>query len=119
MKDKLINFFKNKFNIALIAIQVVAVIFYAMSGLIVFFPILFFASEGAFFIVWGVKLLVEMRDVDYKMEILSQLPLSEQERIDLAKKNQRIQKNNKFIAIILIILGIALCFSIISALFNW
>ena len=117
MKDKLIGFIKNKFNIALIAIQLCALVFYALSGLWEFFPILFFVSEGAFFIVWGVKLLVEMRKVTTSQEILSQIPMSEQERLELAKRNVRIEKNNKFIAIILIILGIVLVFSILSVLF--
>ena len=36
--------------------------------------------EGVFFIVWGIKIFVDIRKTDMGQEILSQLPFSEEER---------------------------------------
>ena len=114
MKDIIMKFLKNKFNIALIVIQIVALVCYFLSGLWKFFPILFFMLEGAFFIVWGIKIFVGIRASDTSQEIYNQLPFSEEEKKNISKTNLRTKKNNKMVGIILIILGSILFFSIFS-----
>ena len=57
MKQKIIEFLKDKFNIALIVLQVLAIICYFLNAYL-FFLLLFFALESAFLIVWGVKYFV-------------------------------------------------------------
>jgi len=117
MKDKIIGFFKNGFNIALIALQMVAIICYFLCEYSTFLVVIFFALEGAFFVVWGTKILVNNRDIDIKSEIYHQLPFSGDERINISKRNENIRKNNKFIAISLIIFGIVLVFGWFTMLF--
>lgn len=114
MKDKIINFFKNKFNITLIILQVIAFVSYFLGGISQFFVVMFFVLEGAFFIVWGIKFLVGIGDSKYSQEIYSQLPFSEDERQRIRKHGMMTNKNNKFIGAFMIVLGVILIFSLFS-----
>lgn len=117
MKEKILKFLKDKFNIALITLQVVAIICYVLSGVSTVFVGLFVALEGAFFVVMGVKFLRGISDSRYAQEIYEQLPYTEEEKKVLRKKQESANKNNRFVAIILIILGIVLFFSAFSLIF--
>lgn len=117
MKEKILRFLKNKFNIALIIIQFLAIIFYALGGVWELAVILFFMLEGAFFVVWGSKILVEIKANTVGQDFMSQLPFTDSEKIEMEKRNQKIQKNNKFLAVVLISIGVVLVFSLISVLF--
>lgn len=117
MKERLLMFIKDKFNIALIAIQVIAIICYSLSNFSGFFSVLFFVLEGIFFILWGIKLFYKVKKSQAEMEIYSQLPYTEHQKIALRKKQESVNKNNRFIALMLIILGIVLLFSAFSAIF--
>lgn len=117
MKQKIIEFLKNKFNITLIALQALAVISYFLSNYFLFFLILFFALESAFFIVWGVKFIVINKDAKYKMEIYDQLPYTDAQREVIRKNSENNSKNNKLMAVMLILLGVVLFFSGISVIF--
>ena len=117
MKNRIINFLKNKFNIALIAIQVLALIVFLMRFLSIVFVVLFFMLEGAFFIVWGAKFLYEISHSAGKSETIMQLPYSDEERRRLVMQMQRTNKNNKFVAIMFILLGSMLVLSLFSLVF--
>lgn len=117
MKEKLLKFIKDKFNIALIIVQALAVLSYLLSGLGVFFVMLFFSLEGAFFIVWASKIFYAINANKESQEIYSKLPYTELEKENLRKKNESINKNNKMVAIILLIMGIVLVFSVFSYIF--
>ena len=117
MKDKILKFLKDKFNIALISIQVVAIISYLMSVWGVFFVVLFFSLEGAFFIVWACKIFYNIKRSKASQEIYTQLPYTELERENIRKKTALIDKNNKTVAVVLLILGIILVFSVFSYIF--
>ena len=116
MNKKIIDFLKDKFNIALIVIQVLAIISYFL-GAYMFFMILFFMLESAFLVVWGVKYLVVNKDSKYKMEIYDQLPYTNAEREMIRKNSEKTAKNNKMIAVMLILLGAVMLFSGFSILF--
>lgn len=115
MKDKIIAFFKDKFNIALITLQVVAIISYFLSFLVGFISYIFFVLESAFFIVWGIKSLISCRKNKYSMEIYEQLPYTTEDRISLKKQNEKNNKNNKFIGIVFILLGIIILITLLSS----
>lgn len=117
MKEKILKFLKDKFNIALIVIQVVALICYALSGVAEIFVILFVALEGVFFVILGVKILHSISLSRDMQEVYEQLPYTEEEKKILRKKQESASKNNRFVAIILIILGIVLFFSTFSLIF--
>ncbi len=117
MTQKIIEFFKNKFNISLIVLQVLAVISYFLSSRFLLFLILFFVLEGAFFIVWGVKYIIVNKDTKYKLEIYNQLPYTDEQRETIRKNSENNSKNNKLMAVMLILLGIVLFFSGISVIF--
>lgn len=117
MREKLLNFIKDKFNIALIIIQVLAIVFYALTGVSVICIVLFFALEGAFFIVWGAKIFHTISKSKASLEVYQQLPYTEQQKIALIKKHESVVKNNKFIAIVLIAIGAILIFNVFSLIF--
>ena len=117
MKEKMLRFLKNKFNITLIVIQMIAIVVYLINGLWEYMPVIFFALEGVFFIVWGVKILSDLKKLDVQQEVFGQMPYTDEERIEIAKRNKAVRKNNKFLAVALIILGAVLFFSLFSVLF--
>ena len=116
MKHKIIEFFKDKFNIALIVIQVFAIMCYLL-GAHMFFMVLFFVLESAFLIVWGVKFLVDNSNSKYKMEIYDQLPYTAAQKELIVKEKEKNAKNNKMMAVMLILLGIVMLFSGVSMIF--
>lgn len=117
MKEKILKFLKDKFNISLIIIQVIAIICYALSGLSMVFVMLFIGLEGVFFVIMGTKFLRGISASNSMQEIYEQLPYTEEERKKLRKKQESANKNNRFVAIILIFLGIVLFFSAFSLIF--
>ena len=117
MKNKIINFLKNKFNIALIAIQVVALIVFLIRFLSVVFVVLFFMLEGAFFIVWGVKIFYEISHSGNQQETIMQLPYTDEERRRLMMQTEKANKNNRSVAVMFILLGSILVLSLFSLLF--
>jgi len=117
MKDKIISFFKSKFNIALIVLQILAIVCYFLSRLGDFFSIIFFVLEGAFFVVWGIKILYQLKVQDVSKEVLNQLPYSDEEKERQRKLRESVAKNNRFIAICFIVLGLILVFSLFSLMF--
>ena len=117
MKQKVIEFFKNKLNMALIILQTLALISFSLCELFVFFLVMFFVFESAFLIVWGVKFIVANKDARYKLEIYDQLPYTSEQREVIRKNSENNSKNNKMMAVMLILFGIVLFFSGISMIF--
>ena len=116
MKQKIIDFLKDKFNITLITLQVLAIISYFLSAYFVFL-VLFYLFESAFLIVWGFKFLGVNNKSKYKMEIYNQLPYTDAEKEQIRKNNDKALKNNKMMAVMLILLGIVLLFTGFSVIF--
>ena len=117
MKEKILTFLRNKFNITLIIIQVIAIISYLLSSVGTFFVGLFFTLEGVFFVVWGVKILKTIKQNYSQLDVINQMPYSDEEKISIRKKMENANKNNRFVAIILILLGAVLFFSVFSLIF--
>lgn len=117
MKQKIIEFLKNKFNIALIVLQVLAIISYFLGSFSFLFMILFFMLESAFLIVWGVKFIFVNKGAKYQLEIYEQLPYTDAEREAIRKNSENNSKNNKLMAVMLIVLGVVLFFSGLSVIF--
>jgi hypothetical protein len=117
MKNQIINFFKNKLNTTLVLMQVVALIVFLMNSLSVVFVVLFFLLEGAFFIVWGAKIFYEMSHSMNQKETIMQLPYTDEERRRLMIQTERANKNNKYVAIMFILLGSILVLSLFSVIF--
>lgn len=117
MKDKIFKFLKNKINITLIVLQVLAVISFLLGSFVGFFSSMFFVFEGAFFIVWGIKSLLVIKDSRFKQEIYEQLPYDRLEKERIRKQTQNSERNNKFMGIFLILFGVILIFSLFSVIF--
>ena len=104
------NFFKNKFNMAILIVQCVAIICYLLGFLWGGMSLLFFACEGVFFVVWGIKCIFLARD--NKTYLNDELDVKQLNKIN--KKEKWENKNNILIGIGLILLGGMLIFSLVS-----
>jgi len=111
MKQKIIQFFKNKLNITLLALQFLAII----CALLGFF--IFFLFEGAFFVIWGIKLILAKRYKNNELEIYEQLPYSEEQKKNFRKNIERTNKSNRIMGFMLIAMGIILFFYLFSSIF--
>lgn len=117
MRDKLLNFFKDKFNITLMVIQLLAIICYFLSGLTIVLVVVFILLEGAFFVLWGIRIIRSTKDDLLKLDMCYQIPYTEEERKVIIKNTESKIKNNRFIGVILILIGIVLIFSLFSIIF--
>jgi len=113
MKNKIINFFKNKFNLILTICQVVALMLLGFGSIWQICFILSIVAEGIFFVVLGIKMLVGNKDILKDQEMYESLPLEQTEIERMEKRNVKTIKYNKFQAIMYIILGIILVFIVL------
>ena len=104
------NFLKSKLNIALVAIQGVALLFMCLSGLIGWMIILALVMEGSFFIVYGVRFFYLNKDLDKQNELYELMPIGEDERKSLASGKKRNKRLNKIKGILYIVFGVVLTF---------
>ena len=116
MKEYIRKFCKDKFNIVLLIIQILALFFLALASISYVFTILFFVMESVFFIVLGIKFLVGTKKLKNNQELYNQLPYNETQRELLKKNDENEIKNNKFRGVMFIILGIILLFTLFSAM---
>ena len=116
MKQKIMEFLKNKFNIALITLQALAIISYCLNMFSVFL-FFFFMFEAAFLIVWGVKYICINRTSKAQMAVYNELPYTDAQKEYLRKNCENNSKNNKIMSIMLIVLGVVLFFSGFSMIF--
>jgi len=115
MKELIKNFFKDGFNIALLVLQSIALIFVFTMSVFTYAVVFALLFESIFFIVWGSKIFYNNKKYIKSLDNLTQLPYSKAE-IDLMKRRAEYQvKGNKTRGIFFIITGIVIFFSIISA----
>ena len=67
--------------------------------------------------VLGIKILQNIKKSRDKYEMISQLPYTNAEKAEIIKKIESANKNNKFIGVVLILIGIVLIFSLFSLIF--
>jgi len=107
-KEVLLKFLRSKFNIALIVLQVLAVLCYLLSFVADFFVVLFLLLESAFLIAWGIKMILSIRKVTQQIEVFERLS-TDARAIELNRKRAKQNKRNYiFVGIALIILGCVL-----------
>lgn len=116
MKEKLKKFLSDKFNISLMVIQGVAFICLILIKLSIVFNIGFLLLESVFFILWGIKILVDTSKIKYREEYYSKLPYTPEQLEYLKKKDTMDKKNGKFRGIMIIIFGIALIYMTFCAI---
>ena len=74
MKEKIKKFLSDKFNLALMIIQGLSFICLILLSLSIVFNIGFLLFESAFFILWGIKILIDTGKIKYRQECYSKLP---------------------------------------------
>ena len=110
MKKYISEFLKNKYNMALLIVQIIALILFGFGNVWSFCFILAIIAEGIFFIVLGIKSLFDNKKMKHNQEVLSNLPMEESDLSKLNKRNNIKIKANKFQSTIFIFLGLLLIF---------
>ena len=116
MKEKLKKFFSDKFNMVLSVIQCVAVICLILIGVSIIFNIIFLLLESVFFVLWGIKILMDVKKIEYRKEIYSKMPYTPEQLDYLKKKDISDKKNGKFRGVTLILLGLVLIYMTFCAI---
>ncbi len=110
MNNQVLAFFKSKMNIAMVIIQCLALIFFAINVHAVFF-VLFILCQGVFFVLWGIKHFLQIKCLQKNMAIHSQLPYSPQQLITLAKNSKSQIISMRIQGILLLSLGgVIICY---------
>ena len=99
------KFISNVYNIILAIIQVLALLSCALMNVAGVFVYFFILLEAAFFVVWGVKILVEARKILVRADQYADLPLTTEEKLYYRKKDINTYKSTKSRAIMFMILG--------------
>ena len=116
MKERIKKLLSDKFNLSLVIIQGLAIICLVLIKISIVFNIGFLLLESAFFILWGIKILVDTGKIKYREEYYSKLPYTPEQLEYLKKKDIMDRKSGKFRGIMLIIFGIALLYMTFCAI---
>lgn len=116
MKDFLHNFFKSRLNKTIVVIVALLVFMYAYSNIVgdEGAYIMFYIYIAVLLVLIGVKIWRKYGETKELNEYVEQIPMSAQEYKILHRRNVSEQKNYRFMAIVLWILG----FILISTLFS-
>lgn len=114
MKELFKNFIKNKFNIALVVVQVLALISWALMYANGVFTYFFILLESGFFILWGIKGLYDSKKILQRSDQYADLPLTTEQQVYYRKRDLATYKNTKTRAMMLIVIGIVVLFLIFS-----
>ena len=108
MKELWKKFISNKLNIALCVIQFVALLFLALVKAWMGFMYFFVISEGTFFLIWGIKTLIESKKILKMLEQYSDLPLTSDQKLYYTKSGMSNYKNARFRGVMMIIIGVVI-----------
>ena len=116
MKETLQNFFRSRLNKTIVVIIALMIFMYVYSNLVgdEGAYIMFYIYIAVLLILVGVKLWYRYGEVKERSEYIEQIPMTAREFKEVHKNNVSIQKNYRFMAIVLWILG----FILISTLFS-
>ena len=108
MKEKIKKFLSDKYNLTLSIFQSLAVLCLIFIELSIVFNILFLFFESVFFILWGIKILIDASKIKYREEVYSKLHYTKEQLEYLKKKDIGDKRNGKFKGVLITILGILL-----------
>jgi len=104
------EFFKNKYNLIMLIVQCVAILFFCLGNAWSICFIFAIFCEGAFFEVLGIAMLHNNKLITKKESMLHSLPMQKADIEDMEKRNKQKIKLNKFQAVLYIIMGVLLIF---------
>ena len=113
MKNTLIKFFSNKFNLILTIVQSAAVLCFLLNNALTFLLILGIVLEGVFFIVLGVRMFFDNKKIRQKEDLMRSLPMQREDEASMQKNNTRQIKANIWQAVLYIVMGIILIFLVL------
>lgn len=107
------KFLKNKFNLTLVIVQAIALLFLCFCNLSVVFIMLAIGVEGVFFILYGVKYFINNKELNEKNNLLELLPMEDEEKKQMNIKESKSKKGNVGKALLFIFFGVILIFLMI------
>lgn len=118
MREFLHNFFKSRLNKTIVVISVLLVFMYLYSNLVgdEGAYIMFYIYIAVLLILIGVKIWRKYGETKEMNEFVEQIPMSAQEYKIVHRRNMSVQKNYRFMAIVLWILGFILISTLMSTL---
>ena len=118
MREFLHNFFKSRLNKTIVVISVLLVFMYLYSNLVgdEGAYIMFYIYIAVLLILIGVKIWRRYGETKEMNEFVEQIPMSAQEYKIVHRRNMSVQKNYRFMAIVLWILGFILISTLMSTL---
>jgi len=116
MKEKIKKFLSDKLNLTLTIIQSIAIICLMFIWLSIIFNIGFLIFESVFFVIWGIKILIDTNKIKYRKEYYSKLPYTAEQLEYLKKKDVKDMKSGKLKGYLTIFLGISLLYMSICAI---
>ena len=119
MLDCIREFFKSRLNKTIVVVSILMVFMYVYSNLV--------GDEGAYAMFYiyiavllalvGVKIWRKYGETKEQFEYVEQIPMSQREYKILHRRNINIQKNYRFMAIVLWILSFILISTLFSSMF--
>ena len=113
MKELLKKFLKDKFNIALSIIQIIAIVFVCLAYLSPYMLVIALVLESVFFLVWGIKVFHGIKVAIKNLDNMGKLPFSQAEIALMKKRAEYDIKGNKSRGVFFIIASIVLMLTII------
>lgn len=113
MKKYIVEFFKKKNNIFLIAFQTLAILSLCFLQVWNGAFVLAFLFEGAFFITFGIRYLQKNKEIDQNQEIREKITIEEMNVEKIRKKNKMTKKSNVMQALLFFALGLILIVMVI------
>lgn len=110
MKNYIKEFLKQKLNISLFILEVVAIILFCLGRLEALFFSFGMSIQGLFFVVLGIKMIIKNKKIFNDYEIVQTLPYDKKYLDAQKKKTYDLIKNNKFLSIAFWCMGALLIF---------
>lgn len=110
MKKQLQQFLKDKVNMTICILQLLAIVFLCLCGVWQFATFLFLILEGLVFVFVGIRTLKQNKKIDREYELANKINIENVDMLKQNKKNNIEKKSNRFSAIIYFLMGITLIF---------
>lgn len=101
---------KSKLNIAILSIQILAILLFCLMSISVLFLMLGCIIQGVCFILFGVKIMAINKKIFEEYELVQTLLYNPKQLEDQKKKTYITIKNNRFLTIAFIGIGVFLIF---------
>lgn len=113
--DRLKNIIKKPITITLIVYQLICIVFILLKDVHPIFSILFIIGEGLFLVILGIYFFLKNKEVVREKQLINEMPYNDEQLLAMKKAEDARIKNNKIVALTLIVMGVLLIITCIKA----